>query len=268
MISVEMVIAGLFGLVLGSFLNVCIYRLPLDLLVWKPARSFCPACEKPIAWFDNIPLVSYALLKGKCRSCASPISFRYPLVEILTAVCFISAVSQSGLSLATAKLCLYSLLIIGCIFTDFSERILPDEFTLGGAVAGLLFAWFVFLPPGLTSFFIPLDWGKPVRSLAEAAFGGLFPSLTIWGIGELYYRIRKREGLGFGDVKMILMMGAFWGLTPTLFSLMAGSAIGSFGSLAYILLTRKDASSYELPFGSFLGLATLAMQHAIRPDSR
>lgn len=261
-------LAAVAGLLFGSFLNVCIHRLPLDLLVWKPARSFCPVCEQTIAWYDNIPLLSYALLKAKCRNCKALISYRYPLVEILTSVCFVSAVSRLGLSLEAAKLCLYSFLIIGCVFTDFAERILPDEFTLGGAIAGLILAWFVFLPPGITMLFVPAAWGKPVQSLAEALFGGLFPSLTIWGIGELYYRIRKREGLGFGDVKMILMMGVFWGLTPTLFSLMAGSAIGSFGSLAYILLTRKDAASYELPFGSFLGLATLVMQHVIRPESQ
>lgn len=263
MIEPEVLLAALFGLLIGSFLNVCIFRWPRDLSVVKP-RSMCPECETPIAWYDNIPLVSFLLLKGKCRACQAPISPRYPLVELLTACTFASAVWQFGLTLPALKLAVYSALIIGCIFTDFADRILPDEFTLGGAVIGLAFALFVILPQGLPSLFIPVGWPEPGRSVIEALFGAGFPSISIYLVGELYYRIRKKDGLGLGDVKMIAMMGAFYGLSPTLVALLAGSLGGSVISLAFLYLAKKDSGTYELPFGSFLGIASLLVIHLDR----
>src|SRR5271154_237031 len=122
----EAALAGIFGLLIGSFLNVCIYRFPRDLSVVRP-RSFCPECEKPIAWYDNIPLLSYALLKGRCRNCGKPILARYPIVEALTGVLFFSFVGTFGLTLAASKFCLLSALLVGMIFADLEERILPDE---------------------------------------------------------------------------------------------------------------------------------------------
>jgi leader peptidase (prepilin peptidase)/N-methyltransferase len=260
MIEPEVLLAALAGLLIGSFLNVCIFRWPRDLSVVKP-RSMCPECEKPIAWYDNIPLLSFILLKGRCRNCQASISARYPLVELLTAVCFASAVWQYSLTLAALKLCVYSALLLGCIFADFADRILPDEFTLGGAIIGLIFAAFVILPQGLPSLFIPPGWPEPVRSLVEALFGGGFPALSIFLVGELYYKLRKKEGLGLGDVKMIAMMGAFYGLSPTLLAMLGGSFGGSIISLAYLRFSKKDLSTYELPFGSFLGIASLIIIH-------
>ncbi len=263
MIQPEVFLAALFGLLIGSFLNVCIFRWPRDLSVVKP-RSLCPECETPVAWYDNVPLLSFVLLKGHCRACQAPISPTYPLVEFITACAFASAVGQWGLTLMALKLCVYSAILIGCIFADFADRILPDEFTLGGAVVGLAFAVFVFLPQGLPSLFIPTGWPEPVRSLVEALFGGAFPSLSIFLLGELYYKLRKKDGLGLGDVKMIAMMGAFYGLSPTLLALLAGSLGGSLISLAFLYLSKKDSSTYELPFGSFLGLASLVVIHLER----
>ena len=138
----EALLAGIFGLLIGSFLNVCIYRWPRDLSVVRP-RSFCPACEKPIAWFDNIPLVSYALLRGKCRHCGGGIDWRYPLVEALTAAAFCWFVWHLGPSLAAAKYCVFSAILIALTFADLETRLLPDELTLGGAAVGVVFAWFI-----------------------------------------------------------------------------------------------------------------------------
>ena len=263
MIQPDAVLAILPGLLLGSFLNVCIYRWPRDLSVVLP-RSMCPECESPIPWYDNIPLISFLLLHGRCRACRASIPWRYPLVEVLTAVTFASAVAQYGFTLPALKLCVYSFLILGCIFADFADRILPDEFTLGGALIGLAFAACVYLPPGLPSLFVPSGWPEPARSLAESLFGGGFPSVSIFLVGELYYRLRKKDGLGLGDVKMIAMMGAFYGLPPTLLALLAGSFGGSLISLAFLYFTKKDSSTYELPFGSFLGIASLLVIHLDR----
>lgn len=264
----DILIAALFGLLIGSFLNVCIYRLPYDLSVVRP-RSFCPDCEAPIAWYDNIPILSFLILRGKCRACQAKISWRYPLVEALTAFCFASAIAQLGFSGAGIKLALFSALTIGCIFTDFAERILPDEFTLGGLVAGFIGAYLVPIPPPrFLDLFLPLDWTEVSRSLVESAFGALFPSLTIYILGEIYYRLRKRDGLGFGDVKMIAMFGAFYGFSPTLLTLLGGSLFGAIISIVFIRLARKDAETYELPFGSFLGFAALLVQHLQFLDNR
>src|ERR1039458_9901222 len=136
------ILAFLFGLLIGSFLNVCIYRWPRDLSVVRP-RSHCPSCEKTIAWYDNIPLLSYALLGGRCRHCRARISPRYPVVELLTGALFFVFVWRLGPSLAAVKFCLLSALLVGLTFSDLEARILPDEFTLGGMAAGLVLAWFV-----------------------------------------------------------------------------------------------------------------------------
>ncbi|HXM44201.1 MAG TPA: prepilin peptidase, partial [Bryobacteraceae bacterium] len=129
---VEASLALLFGLVIGSFLNVCVYRLPQDLSVVRP-RSYCPACSYPIAWYDNIPLLSYALLRGRCRHCKAPISVRYPVVELMTGGLFFVFVWRLGAGVPAVKFCLLSALLVGLTFSDLEARILPDEFTLGGA---------------------------------------------------------------------------------------------------------------------------------------
>jgi leader peptidase (prepilin peptidase)/N-methyltransferase len=261
-VMIEVAIAVLAGLLIGSFLNVCIFRLPRDLSVVRP-RSFCPGCEKMIVWYDNIPVVSYILLGGRCRHCKERIPIRYPLVEIATAASFGICVAALGASLAALKYCIFSAILITLIASDMEERILPDEFTLGGTVVGLILAIFVPMEgPGEMSFtrlFLPasLDWRW--RSLAESALGAGLSCALIWFVGWAYQKIRHREGLGFGDVKMIAMIGAFLGLQSALLTLIAASLLGSVGGLAYIFLTGRDFSTYELPFGSFLGLAALAV---------
>jgi len=288
---VDAALAGLFGLLIGSFLNVCIYRFPRDLSVVRP-RSFCPECEKTldwlddlaagkagvdgpqiIAWYDNIPLLSYALLKGRCRHCGLPIPWRYPIVEALTGILFFSFIAALGPTLAAAKFCLLSALMVGMIFADLEERILPDEFTIGGIVAGLALSWAIPVVTtsgsvaGLLLAVARIPVGPHGVSFADSVLGAAIPSGFLWLTGIVFQKLRHKEGLGFGDVKMVAAIGAFLGLPNTLLTLIAGSAVGSVLGILYILITRKDHSSYELPFGSFLGgaaiLVSLYAQHVI-----
>ena len=255
---VEALVAGLFGLLIGSFLNVCIFRMPRDLSVVHP-RSFCPHCEKQIAWYDNIPLLTWVLLGGRCRHCNGEISWRYPAVELLTGVLFFTGVATLGATWQAAKFCVFAALQVALIFTDFEERILPDEFTLGGTVVGLALAWLVPLPVSLPGFFLPPDLNPRTVSVIEAAFGGVFLAGVLWSIGAMYHRVRGREGLGFGDVKMVACIGAFLGIGPALLTIVAGSVLGSIVGVVYIWMAHKDATQYELPFGSFLGIAALGI---------
>jgi len=252
----EMTLAFLGGLLIGSFLNVCIHRLPRDLSIVRP-RSHCPHCEKLISWYDNIPLVSYAALGGRCRHCRERISIRYPIVELATGLAFAVCVAALGLSLPALKYAIFSAILITLIASDLEERILPDEFTLGGTLLGLVLAAFVPLDAEFISLLIPFSLGPRGHSLAESAFGALIASGAIWLVGFLYEKIRHREGLGFGDVKMIAMIGAFLGLRLALLTLMLASLLGAILGLIYVFATRKDSSTYELPFGSFLGVAAL-----------
>ncbi len=246
--GIEVALAFVAGLLIGSFLNVCVYRLPRDLSVVKPARSFCPHCEKTIAWYDNIPLLSFLILRAKCRHCGAKILWRYPAVELATGVAFAICMFAFGLTAVGAKWAVFAAIQIALIASDFEERILPDEFTLGGTVIGIVFAYFV-----------PVSYVDGWPSVIEAAIGAGVMSGMIWLVGWLYQKVRHREGMGFGDVKMIAMIGAFLGLQWTLMTLIAAAFVGAIGGLIYIFLARKKASEYELPFGSFLGIAALAV---------
>ena len=252
-------LAFLGGLLIGSFLNVCIYRLPRDLSVVTPARSFCPECEKTIAWYDNIPLFSYFVLGRQCRHCKWRIPVRYPLVELATGAAFALCVAALGLSLPALKYSIYSAIMIALIASDLEERILPDEFTLGGTVVGVVLSGFVPLEHYFASMFIPFAWGERWQSVGESVFAAAVGSGSIWLVGFLYEKLRHREGLGFGDVKMIAMIGAFVGLRLSLMTLILASVAGAVVGLIYIKLTHKDAATYELPFGSFLGATALAV---------
>jgi leader peptidase (prepilin peptidase)/N-methyltransferase len=252
--------ALLIGLLIGSFLNVCIYRWPLDLSVVRP-RSHCTSCDKMIAWYDNIPVLSYIILAGRCRYCRTHISMRYPIVELATGALFFYFVDTLGLTVAAARMCCFTAMLVALVFTDLEERILPDEFTVGGAVLGVVFAFFVPVPDITAAALFWLAGAElhaPWVWVAESLTGALLPALFLWGGGWLYFKIRHREGLGFGDVKLIAMVGSFMGLRGALFTLIVGSVAGSILGFGYIKLTRKDPSTYELPFGTFLGVAALA----------
>jgi len=252
-------LAGVFGLLIGSFLNVCIYRLPNDLSVVKP-RSYCPKCETPIAWHDNIPVVSYFLLRGACRHCGQPIPARYVLVELLTGLLFFSIVQVLGLTPLAFKYVLLSALLVGLAFSDLEERILPDEFTLGGTLAGLLLSFLIPMDPDVVGIFAMLfgvHWDPRAISVAESVVGALLPSGLLWTCGYLYEKVRHREGLGFGDVKMLMMIGAFLGTRGTVLTLLIASIVGTVAGLVFILISRKDMATYELPLGTYMALAAI-----------
>ena len=252
------VVAVLAGLLIGSFLNVCVFRLPRDLSVVRP-RSFCPRCEKTIAWYDNIPLLSFVLLRRRCRHCRERIPVRYPLVEAGTAAAFAICVLEWGPTLVATKWAIFSAILIALIATDLEERILPDEFTLGGTLVGLLFSVFVPMGEGLLRLFLPPSVNDRWVSVSESVAGAVAGSGLIWLMGWLYEKVRHREGLGLGDVKMLAMLGAFAGFRWALLILMAASLAGSIVGLLFVWLAKKDAKSYELPFGSFLGLTGLIL---------
>ncbi|HLJ87464.1 MAG TPA: prepilin peptidase [Candidatus Angelobacter sp.] len=274
----------LFGLVFGSFLNVCIYRMPRGLSVVHP-RSACPACGRPIAGYDNIPVVSWLLLRGRCRHCSAPISPRYAGVELLTGFFFAFAWHHSGGSMPEAvKDCVFCFLLIGLIFTDAETQLLPDLLTKPGIAVGLLFSLVVELS-GPAQMLIPagrLNWRilSLVNSLAGAFLGGGF----ILGVALLYEAWRGVEGMGMGDVKLMALVGAFLGAEMTLLVLILGSALGSlFGMSLMIVVWRKRLArrrrrrleapatarakawnsarliyrNFEIPFGVFLGTAAI-----------
>lgn len=251
-------LAGLFGLLIGSFLNVCIYRMPRDLSVVRP-RSFCPECEHTIAWYDNIPLVSYALLRGRCRRCGHRIPIRYPVVELLTGALFFCAFRFLGTTLAATKFAVFGAIMIALVFSDLEERILPDEFTLGGTAVGAIFAAFVPVSGGILLIMLYSSQHKWLISVCDSLLAAAICSGALWSVRALYEKVRNREGLGLGDVKMGAMIGAFLGIQGALLSLLVGSLLGAIIGLGYAWFTGKDASTYELPFGSFLGASALAV---------
>lgn len=258
------ILAGIFGLLIGSFLNVCIHRWPQDLSVVRP-RSQCPGCGAQISWYDNIPLLSWILLRARCRTCSGAISWRYPLVELLTGVCFYWFVAHLGLTVAAAKFCVFSALLIGMIFSDYETLLLPDQFTIGGFFIGIAFAPFVVIPDSMFRFAASVAGFRPtpaMASLGEALLGSLLPAGSLWLMGYLFEKFRDKEGLGFGDVKMIAATGAFLGLRGALLTVILGSIAGSVIGLVYIKVTRQDAGEAQLPFGSFLGAAALAVAMA------
>jgi|SRR5579875_2161714 len=243
-------LSAIAGLLFGSFVNVCIYRIPRDLSVVTP-RSFCPECGIQIAWYDNIPIFSYILLRRRCRGCAQPIPARYPLVEFETACLFALVVFEYGWTLAGLKWCLFEALLVALFWTDLEERILPDELTIGGTAAGLIFSLWVAVPSVAGNLLAPTA-KTPVKSLLSAALAAVVLVAPLWGLGALYGAVRKREGLGLGDVKLLLLIAVFLGAERGLYALLIGAVSGSLIGAAYILATRRNASTYELPFGTFL----------------
>lgn len=253
-------LAAAFGLLFGSFLNVCMSRLPDDYSVVIP-RSHCPRCGNWIAWYDNMPLVSFILLGGRCRACKAAISWRYPAVEALTGLLFYLAVTAHGMTWAGAKWSIFGAWMVALIFTDVETRILPDEFTKSGWVLGILLAPVAPIPPGIMGLFLS---GEPAAliSLADSILASVALPVGLWVMAAAYQKIRGVEGLGYGDIKMLGLMGAFLGFEQALLTLMLGSLIGAVMGLAWIKLSHQDARTYELPFGSFLGVAGLIVAFA------
>jgi leader peptidase (prepilin peptidase)/N-methyltransferase len=249
--------AALAGLLVGSFLNVCIYRVPRDLSVVRP-RSFCPACEKPIAWHDNVPIFSFMRLKGRCRQCGTRIGSRYPLVELSTALLFAFTVAHFGWTLDSLKWCIFQAVMTVLFWVDLEERILPDEFTLGGSALGLVFAFCTKVPGDLGGLLLP-SAGVRGQSIFEALAGAIMLTAPLTVVGLIWGRVAKREVLGWGDVKLLPCIGLFLGLEMGIQTLLLGSLLGVLIGGTYILIKKKKAREYELPLGSFYcGAAALA----------
>jgi leader peptidase (prepilin peptidase) / N-methyltransferase len=249
----------LFGLIIGSFLNVCISRLPAGKSVVRPS-SRCPKCGKHIKPYDNIPVLSYFFLAGKCRNCKAKISPVYPAVELLTGVLFLACYLVFGNSVLTAKWAAFSAILVVLIFTDWRERILPDAVNFTGLGFALIISFFVRPEDGtaawLANRIFDFPPPAPVLSFVDAVIGAAVGGGLLWLVGEVYFRVRGREGMGFGDVKMMLMAGAFLGLRRTILTILFGSLLGAVLGAIFIVASRKG-STYELPFGTFLGAAAL-----------
>jgi leader peptidase (prepilin peptidase) / N-methyltransferase len=249
----------LFGLIIGSFLNVCILRIPAGKSIVLPS-SACPKCRTPIRAYDNIPVLSYFVLGGKCRKCKTRISWMYPLVEFLTGAAFLAVYAAFGLSAEAAKWAVFAAILIVLVFTDLRERLLPDVVNFTGLGLGLVFSLFTKPTDGSALWFsnrlFDFPPPPPVLSFVDALIGAAFGSSLLWLVSEAYFRLRAREGMGLGDVKMMLMAGAFLGAKRTLLTIFAGSLLGSVIGVIFILARRKD-STYELPFGTFLGVGAI-----------
>jgi leader peptidase (prepilin peptidase)/N-methyltransferase len=288
----------LFGIVIGSFLNVCISRIPEDISIVFPA-SRCPCCETPIKPYDNIPVFSWLFLRGKCRNCHLPISPMYPIVEFVTGIFFVLTYHSFGITLPAFKFLVFGCLLIILIVTDIRVRLLPDAVNWFGFGMALAFATRVspddpvgdallqhlvhVMAPGFLS-----NLGPPsplfigFLSVSDVLLGAAFGSLLLWGAATLYRLVRKRDGMGMGDVKMMAMVGAFLGIRDTFLTILLGTLLGSivglgFVSFLYVFGWRRGiaerahrrglgrvtalrlalASRYQLPLGTFLGIGAL-----------
>lgn len=275
----------LFGLVFGSFLNVVIYRVPRGQSVVKP-RSACPNCGTQIRSYDNIPVLSWVLLRGRCRDCGHPISARYAIVELLCGFLFVSAYFYAApvdtlVAIWTLlKFCLFFFLLLPLIFIDFEHHLLPDVLTLPGIILGLIFSLLVpvgGMPAFVIRRMLTLRWPLPAISVLDSLVGAALGAFFIYAVGEVYFRLRHVEGMGFGDVKLMAMVGAFLGAKLALFTIFTGAVLGTiFGLITTLAVLRKRIQRrkkrsesnvfsrswrsarlmlryYEVPFGVFLG---------------
>ena len=281
--------AFLFGLAFGSFLNVCIHRLPRGMSVVTPG-SACPNCKQPIAWYDNIPALSWLILRGRCRHCKARISPRYLMVELLTAGLFLACSWFFGPTLSALKYCTFAFLLLGLIFTDAETKLLPDKLTLPGLALGIVFSLLVpvndlasqFLP-GAVNLPFSGDISMRLLSLVDSLMGAAVGAAFIYGAGAIYLRWRGMEGMGLGDVKLMAMVGAFLGIKLTVFTIFTASVAGSLFGLTTVFVvwlkrTQRfmkrfaDAEAarrrgwqsaqvvyryYQMPFGVFLGSMAL-----------
>jgi leader peptidase (prepilin peptidase)/N-methyltransferase len=241
--AVGLVIA--VGLAIGSFLNVCIYRLPRGESVVSPP-SRCPSCGRELRWFENVPVLGYVLLGGRCRTCRAAVSPMYPIVEASTAILFLLQYWQLGWQPLLGVRLVFVAAMIVLFVIDLQHRILPNVITLPGVVIGVA-ASLLFEPGWLASL------------IGVAAGGGV-----LWAVGEAYYRIRGEEGMGMGDVKMLAMVGAFLGWQLMLVTLLIASLSGSLFGGGMILL-KRSGMKYALPLGSFLAVGALLATHVGRP---
>lgn len=237
----------LLGACIGSFLNVCIHRIPREESIVHP-RSHCPSCNQLIAWYDNLPMLSYFLLRGRCRHCRAVISPRYALVEMLTAVLFLAVWNLYGWDLRTpVYLVMVSGLLLGT-FVDLEHYIIPDRVSLGGMVTGLLFSALV---PALH------QETAPGPALLASVIGLAAGAGSLFIVGELGRLVLKKDAMGLGDVKLLGGIGAYLGWTGVLFTVLISSLIGSVAGVSLILCGKREWQG-RLPYGPFLAVGAVA----------
>jgi len=228
-----------FGAVVGSFLNVVIYRVPAGFRVGLPTRSACQKCKTQLTWFENIPVLSFALLRGKCRTCGTKIHARYPLVELITALMFLAIYKYFGLTFAAFYYALFASLLISITFIDLDHRIIPDALSLPGTAMGVIGSSFVF------------NFGLAPSLIGAVAGGGFF-----WILSALYHKVTGREGLGFGDVKLLTMIGAFLGPKGAFGTVIMSSLVGSIAGITVMIVQKKNMKM-AIPYGPFLAIGAL-----------
>jgi leader peptidase (prepilin peptidase)/N-methyltransferase len=253
-------VVTVFGLVFGSFLNVCIVRLPSKQSILTPG-SHCPLCKHPIRWFDNIPLLSYLLLKGRCRDCHARISPQYAVVEALTALLVVATFRRFGLSPEFVKYAALVMMLIVVIFTDLRQRRIPHAVTVFGISLGVVFSFFIQVdnrPAGWLAERMGLFPSGTVLSVLGAIMGALSGGGLFYAVGEAFYILggRKKEYLGFGDVMLMLMVGSFLGAPLTLLTILLGSLGGTLVAVS-ITLAVPRFRDYHWPYGTFLGIAAV-----------
>jgi len=259
---VTYILSFIFGSIIGSFLNVCIYRLPREESIVYPG-SHCTSCDQSISFYNNIPILSYLFLNGKCSKCKSKISPRYPIVEILTGLLFLTTVWSFGLTTQTFFYLIFISSIVAITFIDLEHMIIPNVITYPGIIVGILYNA------------LKTDWDNSSESISKFSFGiqdffsllnelpilnSLFGVILGGGIllviAYSYEIIKKRQGMGMGDVKLLAMIGAFFGWEGVLFVIFLGSILGSVIGISIIIAKRGDLK-YALPFGPFLSIAAI-----------
>lgn len=236
--SAEIGFFFLLGLLFGSFANVVILRLPKGESIVTP-RSHCPQCKSLIAWYDNLPVLSWLLLRGRCRNCKTWISARYPLVELITGFLFAAVFWKYGYSWSTLEYIIFVWALVIVSFIDIDHMILPDVFTLSGIVIGLAGAAL-----------------NPERDFISSFAGVIFGGGILWSVAVLYYALRKEEGMGGGDIKLLAWMGAILGWQAIPFIILVSSVLGSIIGLGLAWRSRAGLKSV-IPFGPYLALAAL-----------
>lgn len=254
----------ILGSAVGSFLNVVIHRVPIEKSIVFP-NSACPKCNKPIKPYDNIPILSWLILKGKCRNCRNPVSPRYPAVELLTALLFTLVFWQIGFNAFLPVALMFTAAIVSLIFIDAENMILPDVITFPLLFFSILvrFSFPIFFNSQYFSdiSYFPLnslqEYPVWVVSLVGAVLGGLVGGGSLWLVGELWKRLRGVDAMGFGDVKMMFAVGALLGWRLTLLSIFIGAFTGAIAGVFEIIRQKDKDFQAQIPFGIFLGIGSI-----------
>lgn len=230
----------MFGMCIGSFLNVCIYRLPSSTSIINPSRSFCPQCNSTIQFYDNIPVFSYLWLKGRCRNCKAPISLRYPLVELMTGILAIAILFMFGLTPEGVVYFVFISSLLVITFIDIDHKIIPDIISLPG------------IPIGLAASFV-----LPAMTFKSSLLGLLVGGGSLLVVAWTYSLITRKEGMGGGDIKLLGMIGTFIGWKGVIFTIFVASLVGTFVGIIVMLLKGKNLK-FAIPFGPFLSIGAMS----------